>query len=62
MTLTAAVRKAVRENPEVARGNTGVLYAEVCRILKVAEPASAPNPGSVYRIWRRYRPQESPRV
>ena len=57
MTVTAAVRRVLRENHEAAQGNTGILYAEVCRVMEVTNPAQAPNPGSVYRIWRRYRPQ-----
>lgn len=55
MTITAAVRKVLRENEEASLGNTGILYSEVCRVLGVTEPSHAPNPGSVYRIWRRHR-------
>lgn len=54
-TITGAVRAVYRENKVAAAGNMGVLYAEVCRVMEAADPVAAPNPGSVYRIGRRFR-------
>lgn len=55
MSTTEAIRRVLKQSREAAFGNTGVLYAEVCKALHVSDPVMAPNPGSVYRIWRRYR-------
>lgn len=55
VTITEAVRIIYRENEVAAAGNMGVLYAEVCRVMGAADPLAAPNPGSVYRIGRRFR-------
>lgn len=56
MNVSDAVRKVIRENPLVAKGNTGLLYFEVCRVMEVKQPEFAPDPGTVYRTWLRYMP------
>lgn len=55
MTITNAVLVAYRKNKQAALGNMAVLYAEVCRVMGITDPVDAPNPGSVYRIGRRFR-------
>ncbi len=55
MTITSAVLVVYRRNKQAALGNMAVLYAEVIRVLDISDPAAAPNPGSVYRIGRRFR-------
>ena len=55
MTITDAVLKVYRKNKEAARGNMALLYAGVCQEMNVTDLAAAPNPGSVYRIGRRFR-------
>lgn len=54
-TITKAVLTVYRENNVASAGNMGVLYAEICRVMEAADPVAAPNPGSVYRIGRRFR-------
>lgn len=53
--ISSAVRSVMRENRDAALGNTGILYAEVCKKMNISEPHDAPNPGSVYRIGLRFR-------
>ena len=55
MTTTKAVLIVYRQNQNAALGNMAILYAEVVRVLGITDPAVAPNPGSVYRIGRRFR-------
>lgn len=52
--LSSIVRKVMStfQGQEV---NPAVLYSEVCKLLGITDPKLAPNPGSVYRIGRRYR-------
>ncbi len=53
MTISQAVRLSIREDRRVAAGNTGLLYFAVCRYMGVTDPAQAPDPGTVYKSWRR---------
>jgi hypothetical protein len=55
MTLTNAILLVYRKNKTAALGNMAVLYAEVCQVLEVPDATKGPNPGSVYRIGRRFR-------
>ena len=55
MTITNAVLTVYRRNRQAALGNMTVLYAKVIRVLGITDPATAPNPGSVYRIGHRFR-------
>ena len=55
MTITSAVLIVYRKDKLAAFGNMALLYAGVCKEMGVADPALAPNPGSVYRIGRRFR-------
>ncbi|MGI4787798.1 MAG: hypothetical protein ACRYFS_02995 [Janthinobacterium lividum] len=54
MTITDAVRSVYRKNKEAALGNMALLYAGVCQEMNIIDLAMAPNPGSVYRIGRRF--------
>ena len=55
MTITSAVLIVYRKNKEAALGNMALLYVGVCHEMNIIDLAMAPNPGSVYRIGRRFR-------